>query len=286
MAAIFRNSDFVRKSYLYTEIKTMSEKITSLSNPKIKNLVKLGKGRGRDRKEHFIFEGLKEIELAMLSGIDILSVFYCVEIAPEKDLRQVLDAIPESRHIQITPEIFAKVAYRDTTGGIVFMAKTRYATLSEINLPVNPLVLVLESVEKPGNLGGILRTADAAGVDLVIVCDPLTDLYNPNIIRNSLGCIFTVPVVVCTSEEALAFLRNHHIRVLVTDLQHSQNYHLIDYRLPSAFVMGTEHSGTSPFWLNAADLRIKIPMLGKIDSLNVSTSTAVLVYEAVRQRCL
>jgi TrmH family RNA methyltransferase len=275
---------FVRKSYLYSEIKAMSEKITSLSNPKVKNLVKLGKGRGKDRKENFIFEGLKEIELALQSGIEILSVFYCEEIAPEKDLLQVLASIPQSKQIQITPEIFAKVAYRDTTGGILFLANTRYLTFSEVRLPENPLVLVLESVEKPGNLGGILRTADAAGVDLVIVCDPLTDLYNPNIIRNSLGCIFTVPVVVCRSEEALAYLRFNNIRVLVTDLQHSQNYHQIDYRLPSAIVMGTEHSGTSPFWLHAADLRIKIPMLGKIDSLNVSTSTAVLVYEAVRQR--
>lgn len=262
----------------------MPELITSHTNPKVKNLVRLGKGRGKDRKESFIFEGLKEFELALCAGIEIESVFYCEDVCDKETIKILSDNFDQHKLFKITAEIFARIAYRDSTGGILVLAKSHYLGISDIHLPENPLVLVLESVEKPGNLGGILRTADAAGVDLVMVCDPLTDLYNPNIIRNSLGCVFTVPVVVCPSEEAVKFLKDNNIQILVTDLNTQHNYNEINYRRSSAIVMGTEHDGTSATWLDIADIRVKIPMLGRIDSLNVSTSTAILVYEAVRQR--
>ena len=148
----------------------------------------------------------------------------------------------------------------------------------------NPLVVVLESVEKPGNLGAILRSADAAGVDAVIVCDPLTDLYNPNLIRASIGALFTVPTAVCTSGECIAFLKERGIRILTAQLQDSSEYYDCDMRQPTAIVMGTEATGLTPQWRQAADAHIRIPMLGRLDSLNVSVSAAILMYEAVRQR--
>ena len=168
------------------------------------------------------------------------------------------------------------------------MAKCKDHTLSTINYQLstknNPLVVVLESVEKPGNLGAILRTAEAAGVDAVIVCDPLTDLYNPNLIRASIGGVFSVPTVVCNSKECIAFLKEHQIRILTAQLQDSYDYYDYDMRHATAIVMGTESTGLTNIWREAADAHIRIPMLGRLDSLNVSVSAAILMYEAVRQR--
>jgi TrmH family RNA methyltransferase len=148
----------------------------------------------------------------------------------------------------------------------------------------NPLVVVLEGVEKPGNLGAILRTAEAAGVDAVIVCDPLTDLYNPNLIRASIGGVFSVPTAVCPSEECIAFLKSNGIKILTAQLQDSYEYYDYDMMQATALVMGTESTGLTQQWREAADAHIRIPMLGRLDSLNVSVSAAILMYEAVRQR--
>jgi TrmH family RNA methyltransferase len=262
----------------------MYEYISSPSNPKVKNLIKLGKGRGKDRKDFFVFEGVKEIELAMEANIDIQTVFFCKDIIEDAVFSSIVHRIDKRKIFEISRDIFAKIAYRDTTGGILVVAKPQYMTLNEVELSDNPLVLVLESVEKPGNLGGILRTADAAAVDAVIVCDPLTDLYNPNIIRSSLGTVFSVQIVACRSDEAIQWLRKEQIKILVTDLNTVENYHQVDFSIPCALVMGTEHDGISTKWLDVADQKIKIPMLGKIDSLNVSTSTAILAYEARKQK--
>ncbi|MCX6272861.1 MAG: RNA methyltransferase [Bacteroidetes bacterium] len=259
----------------------MSLLITSPTNPKVKSLIKLGKGRGKDRKELFVFEGVKEIELALKAGIEIHSFFYCRDIVEAEVLDGFID--PEVAY-EIAPAIFSKVAYRESTGGMLVVGRSKYLGLEEVKLGRIPLVLVLESVEKPGNLGGILRTADAAGVDAVLLCDPLTDLFNPNIIRSSLGTIFTVQVVTCASEEAIQWLRQKGIRICSTDLNTDYYYHQVDYTAPTAIVMGTEHDGLSQRWLSVADQKIKIPMLGVIDSLNVSTSAAILVFEAKRQR--
>ncbi len=262
----------------------MYERITSHANPKVKDLIKLGKGRGKDRKELFIIEGLKEIELAVESGIEFQSIFFCREIIEEQTFIHITERVNSRNIFEITSGIFARIAYRETTGGILMVAHARYRSLDQIKLNKNPLVLILESVEKPGNLGGIIRTADAAAVDAVILCDPLTDLYNPNIIRSSLGTIFSVQVVACSSDEAIKWLKEQNIRILATDLNTDYNYHQVDFFDPCAIVMGTEHDGISNKWLSVAEQKIKIPMLGKIDSLNVSTSAAILAYEARKQK--
>jgi len=181
-------------------------------------------------------------------------------------------------------EIYAKVAYREGTEGIIAEVKSKHLTLEDLKLKDNPLVMVLEGVEKPGNLGAVLRSADAAGADAVIICDPLTDIYNPNLIRASIGAVFTVPVVCCSSEEAIAFLKARDIRILTAQLQDSSPYYNVDMTCGTALVMGTEATGLTPVWRAAADAHILIPMLGRLDSLNVSVSAAILLYEAVRQR--
>ena len=185
---------------------------------------------------------------------------------------------------QLSKEIYSKVAYREGTEGIIAEVKAKYLTLDDLALKENPLVMVLEGVEKPGNLGAVLRSADAAGADAVIICDPLTDLYNPNLIRASIGAVFTMPVVCCSSEDAIAFLKARGIRILTAQLQDSSPYYDVDMTCGTALVMGTEATGLTPVWRIAADVHILIPMLGRLDSLNVSVSAAILLYEAVRQR--
>jgi TrmH family RNA methyltransferase len=178
------------------------------------------------------------------------------------------------------------MAYRESTEGIIAIAKYKEHNLSNLSIQSNrsPLIIVLERVEKPGNLGAILRTAEAAGVDAVIVCDPLTDLYNPNLIRASIGGVFSVPTVVCTSEECIGFLKANKINILTAQLQDSYEYYDYDMTAATAIVMGTESTGLTQKWREAADAHIRIPMLGRLDSLNVSVSAAILMYEAVRQR--
>ena len=191
----------------------------------------------------------------------------------------------------VTPQVYEKMAYRGSTEGIIAIAKSKNHSLSSLLTPhssllekKDPLIIILERVEKPGNLGAILRTAEAAGVDAVIVCDPLTDLYNPNLIRASIGGVFSVPTVVCTSEECIAFLKAHDITILTAQLQDSYEYYDYDMTKATAIVMGTESTGLTQQWREAADAHIRIPMLGRLDSLNVSVSAAILMYEAVRQR--
>ena len=190
----------------------------------------------------------------------------------------------QSSIFHISKDLYEKVAYRGSTEGIIAEVKAKYPTLDDLALKENPLVMVLEGVEKPGNLGAVLRSADAAGADAVIICDPLTDLYNPNLIRASIGAVFTVPVVCCSSEDAIAFLKARGIRILTAQLQDSSPYYDVDMTCGTALVMGTEATGLTPVWRTAADAHILIPMLGRLDSLNVSVSAAILLYEAVRQR--
>ena len=176
------------------------------------------------------------------------------------------------------------MAYREGTEGVLAEVEVRERRLEDLALGEHPLVIVLESVEKPGNLGAVLRSADAARADAVIVCDPLTDLWNPNLIRASIGGIFTVPTVAATSEETIAWLKAHGIRILTAQLQDSSWYYDVDMTVGTALVMGTESTGLTDLWRRAADAHIRIPMLGRLDSLNVSVSAAILLFEAVRQR--
>jgi len=249
--------------------------ITSVQNARIKHVVALQQKSSLRREEGlFVVEGQREIEHCIACGYEIEELF-------------VLNTISYTGHspaILVSPQVYEKMAYRESTEGIIAVAKTKQHRLKDLSLKDNPLIVVLERVEKPGNLGAILRSAEAAGVDAVIVCDPLTDLYNPNLIRASIGGVFNVPVAVCTSEECIAFLKQRHITILTAQLQDSYEYYDYDMRPATAIVMGTESTGLTQQWREAADAHIRIPMLGRLDSLNVSVSAAILMYEAVRQR--
>ena len=190
----------------------------------------------------------------------------------------------ECTFCSIPRHLYEKVAYRGSTEGVIAELKCKQHGLDSLNIKENPLVVVLEAVEKPGNLGAILRSADAAGADAVIVCDPLTDLYNPNLIRSSIGGIFTVPTAAASSEETIKWLKANNIKIYTAQLQDSEWYYDTDMTKGTAIVMGTEATGLTDVWRKAADAHIKIPMLGRLDSLNVSVSAAILLFEAVRQR--
>ncbi|HMM17508.1 MAG TPA: RNA methyltransferase [Petrimonas sp.] len=258
--------------------------ITSLQNPSVKNIVKLAKSRERKEQQLFVIEGARELSLALQSDYIVESLYVCWEMFEKTKYPSVLDSMEEKNVLDISPEVFGKIAYRENSDGVVAIAKPKLHKLEYIKLSGNPFVIVLEAVEKPGNLGAILRTADAAAVDAVVVCDPQTDLYNPNVVRSSVGGIFTVQTAVCSSADAAAWLKANNISSYAAELQAAEFYQDIDFRMPSAIVMGTEAEGLTGFWLKNATKRIKIPMRGKIDSLNVSVSTAVLTFEAMRQR--
>jgi TrmH family RNA methyltransferase len=261
------------------------EKITSLQNNRIKNILKLS-AKNRERKEQglFVLEGARELSLALTGSYQFDSVYICPALFEKTAYPDVLHTLPGNILFEVPETVFQKIAYRESSDGILALAKPRSHTLSGLDLSENPFIILLEAVEKPGNLGAILRTADAAGVDAVIVCDPLTDIYNPNVVRSSVGCLFTVPVAVCSSLEALKFLQQKQIKCFAAELTANQWYNDTDFTQPSAIVMGTEADGLTPFWINNADDRIKIPMRGVIDSLNVSVSAAIITFEAKRQR--
>jgi TrmH family RNA methyltransferase len=261
------------------------EKITSLQNNRIKNIHKLSaKSRERKAQGLFVLEGARELSLALTGQYHIDSVYFCPELFKKSAYPDLIYSIPQDILFEVTPAIFSKIAYREDSDGLLAVARLQPHRLSGLKLTDNPFLILMEAVEKPGNLGAILRTADAAKVDAVVVCDPLTDLYNPNVIRSSVGCLFTVQVAVCSNREALAFLRSKQIKSFAAELTATQMYHTVDFTSPSAIVVGTEADGLTSFWLENADSRIKIPMRGVIDSLNVSVSTAILTFEARRQR--
>src|SRR6185295_18612592 len=229
----------------------MHFKITSTQNPKVKSLLALEKPRERRRQQLFIIEGKKEISLALQAGYKIGNLFYCLDIVPEKDLAAL--GIDDKLLVPVTQEVFDKIAVRENSGGVIAVAEMKTFRLEEIKLNKTPLVLVLESVEKPGNLGAILRTSDAAGVDAVIICDPQTDFYNPNVIRSSLGCVFTKAIASATSDEAIDWLTKNKINIYGTYLKASRPYYEIDFTKPSAVVLGTEATGLSDAWAKNAN---------------------------------
>lgn len=261
------------------------ESITSAQNPKIKSLLALQeKSRERREKKLFVVEGRRELFHCMEAGYEPHAIFYCPDIIPEDEIKGIADRCSCS-FFEIPQHLYDKVAYRGGTEGVVAEMHCKDMSLQSLALKENPLIVVLESVEKPGNLGAVLRSADASGVDAVIVCDPLTDMYNPNLIRSSIGAIFTVPVATASSEETINWLKEKDIRIFTAQLQDSEWYYDTDMSKGTAIIMGTEATGLTDIWRKAADAHIKIPMLGKLDSLNVSVSAAILMFEAVRQRC-
>lgn len=273
----------------FAPIMQIQDTITSTQNPKIKALMLLQqKSSCRREQRLFVVEGRRELMHCLSRGYEADTLFLCPEILrAEPEYGRLMDTLPKCRTIQVSPNVYERIAYRGGTEGIVATIRMKGHGLDTLPVPADghaPLYVVLESVEKPGNLGAILRSADAAGVDAVIVCDPLTDLYNPNLIRSSLGGIFSVPTVACTSQECIEHFRQEGIRILTAQLQDSSLYYDTDMTLPTAIVMGTEATGLTTRWREAADAHIRIPMLGILDSLNVSVSAAILMFEAVRQR--
>jgi TrmH family RNA methyltransferase len=271
------------------------QEITSAQNPKIKETVALmEKSKERRAQKLFVVEGIREVAACIRNGYTIKSIFFNSQIVTPQQIENLFPDNPSldlnsTQLFSLSPAAYSKIAYRENTEGIVAVVEEKRLQLQEVKFGrqwKQPLVLVVESVEKPGNLGALLRTADACGIDAVLVCDPLTDLYNPNLIRSSLGGIFTNQVVACSNEEALEWLRHNNINIFTAQLQDSEWYYDTNMAAPTAIVMGTESTGLTNFWREASNAKIKIPMLGELDSLNVSVSAAVLCYEAVRQRNL
>ena len=260
------------------------ENITSAQNPKVRTLLELQeKSKARRKTGLFVVEGRRELLHCIEAGYEPHTVFVCTEILKEKELEEIAGKC-DCNFIDLPQHLYDKVAYRGGTEGVIAELHCKEMTLESLKLKESPLVVVLEAVEKPGNLGAVLRSADASGVDAVIVCDPLTDMYNPNLIRSSIGAIFTVPTATATSDETIAWLKAKGIKIYTAQLQDSEWYYDTDMKGGTAIVMGTEATGLTGTWRKAADAHIKIPMLGKLDSLNVSVSAAILIFEAVRQR--
>lgn len=272
----------------------MPTPITSPQNGRIKNLVKLQNRRQRDAQRLMLVEGVREAALALANGFMPEEAYICPELArgaaatAVADQLHHLDKTGHSPLFTITPDLFAKVAYRGESGGVLLLIPYWIRPLASLLLPPNPLLVIIEGGEKPGNLGAILRTADAAGVDAVIISETETsegtDIFNPNVIRASLGALFTVPVTAVPANELILWLRKQHIHIAAATPQGEELYTAVNLQKPVALVMGSEANGLSQTWLDAADTRLLIPMHGQVDSLNLSVSTALLLYEVVRQR--
>ena len=259
----------------------MEEIIVSTSNPRIKNVIKLKeKSSERKAQDLIVVEGAREILRAKESCYEIKTLFVC-DIVNQKRHKEIF--LDVNHLVRVSKEVFEKIAYRENSDGLLALVKPKHLRLSDLKLSATPLLVILESVEKPGNLGAIARTADGAGVDAMIVCDAKTDIYNPNTVRSSIGCIFSKQIVAATSEEVQKFLKEKNIIPYAAALTGKKSYNEADFTKSCALVFGTEAAGLSQTWLSSVE-QIKIPMLGNVDSLNVSASCAVMVYEAVRQR--
>lgn len=263
----------------------MTRIISSIQNPQIKNVLLLGeKPRARKEQNRIVIEGLREISLAFTSGYVITDLFIAPGLVSATDMRSLVSLAASVNPVEISQDVFNRMAYRRDSGGLIALAEPKRLTLKDLVVRDPAILLVLETVEKPGNLGALLRTADAADLDAVIICDPQTDIYNPNAIRSSIGCVFTMQVVTESSENTLSWMLAKGIRMFGTALSATHHYHESDFTGPVAIIMGSEAYGLSETWLDGADDLIKIPMKGKIDSMNVSASAAIVIFEALRQR--
>jgi len=259
------------------------KQITSIQNPFIKSLAVLQeKAKARKQSGTFLIEGKREIELAIKGNYELETILFLPELITETEINKLVKNNIEL--FEITKEVYQKLAYRDTTEGILAVAKTKILALNDLKLPENALILVMESIEKPGNIGAMLRTCDAANIDAVIIANPKTDLYNPNIVRSSVGCLFTNQIASDTTENVIQFLKDKKIAIFGATLQNSNFYHTQDYTTASALVVGTEATGLTQAWRDNATQNIIIPMQGEIDSMNVSVASAILLFEAKRQR--
>lgn len=257
--------------------------ITSPTNPRLKHIAALRQRRDRDRAQQLLVEGADELALAFASGAQAEMLVVCPALQDQPERLAAWQPLARET-LRVTPALFKKIAYRDHPDGWLAVFTLPQRTLANLSLSNNPLILVVEGVEKPGNLGAMFRSADAAGVDALVVCDPLTDVANPNTVRASRGTVFTVPWAVSPSAAVAAWLQAHHIQRVAATPQASTRYTDINWLGPMAVVVGEEHNGLSKTWLTQADLCVQIPMVGRVNSLNVSTAATLLLYEAVRQR--
>lgn len=260
------------------------KEITSVQNSYVKNILKLQeKSRERKKQGLFIIEGKREISLAIKGAYEFDTVLYYSELISENEILHLFNQ--NINRIEISKEVYQKIAYRDSTEGIIAIAKTKDFSLTNVKFKNDkPLILVAEATEKPGNIGALLRTADAANIDAVFIANPKTDLYNSNVIRSSVGCVFTNQIATGTSEEVIAFLEENKVQIFAATLQNSNEYHIENYTKPSAIIVGTEATGLTDVWREKATQNINIPMQGEIDSMNVSVSAAIILFEAKRQR--
>ncbi len=259
------------------------KKIESIQNPLIKSILQLQeKSRARRTANSFIIEGVREIQLAKAGGYKITTILFQSDLLSENLLREFQSISPEI--ISISKEVYQKLAYRESTEGVLAIAQSKSLELSDLVLKENPLILVAEATEKPGNIGAILRSADAANIDAVIIANPKTDIYNPNVIRSSVGCVFTNQIALGTTQQTIEFLKQNGIAFYSATLQDSTSYHTLDYTGPTAFVVGTEATGLSQDFRDHSQKNIIIPMSGQIDSMNVSVAASILLFEAKRQR--
>lgn len=263
--------------------------ITSSQNPKIKQLVSLRERRDRDKEGLFLIEGFREVTRAFENGIPISQLFYCPDYFLGENEPFLIEQIRQmgSAVYRCGSRVFRNLSYRDRPDGLIAIApqlRRGLADLPPIAPGTSPLFLIAEAIEKPGNLGSILRSCDAAGASGVIVCDRCTDIYNPNVVRASVGTLFTQPIVEATSAETFLWLQEKKVKIVAATPSAKVDYFDVDLRGPIAIAVGTEQVGLSEIWMHAADLKVKIPMNGKADSLNVATATTLLLYEVYRQR--
>lgn len=265
----------------------MEQRLTSLQNPRVKAVVKLARRPHRDETGLMVVEGYRELKRALENGWKPKALFFCPELYLGKNEPELVERCRAAGAdiFECSERVFRKMAYRDRPEGLLATGPQIRRKLSDLRLSSpQPLILVAESLEKPGNLGTLLRSADAAGADAVIVCDPTTDINNPNVVRASIGALFAVPVAEADSQEALAWLRERRIQVVAASPHAEIEYTSVDFTRPTAIVVGSEQYGLKSYWLENADVRVRIPMYGQADSLNVSAAGTILLFEAVRQR--
>ena len=261
--------------------------ITSLQNPKLKQVVKWRDRRDRDRDQVVLLEGYRALSRALAAGFGVHEVFYCPELYVGTHEGQLLAALASrgAQLIQVAPVPFAKMTYRDRPEGLLGIGHQIHRTLADIpRKDTPPFLLVADQIEKPANLGTMLRSADAAGVDALVLCDPRTDLWNPNVVRASTGVLFSMPIPECTSRQAFKYLKDNHIQILATTPHAEKLFTEVDLTGPVAMVVGSEQVGLSSLWMDHADLQVRLPMMGAADSLNVATATTISLYEVLRQR--
>jgi RNA methyltransferase, TrmH family len=257
--------------------------LESTKNDLIKSLIQLEKARERKKSGLFLVEGLRELNLALDNGYEVEKIFVCPDFFSIDEAQTQINNT-NAEWISIGPEVADKLFYRKGIANVLGLVKSQSKTLDKLPIKENPLLLVIEEVEKPGNLGAMMRTADASGANGVIICDPATDIFNPNVVRSSLGCIFSVPIAVASTDETLQYLKRNKIRSFAAHLEATKSHFAANFSKGTAIVVGSEADGLTDIWRTASSEMIKIPMLGQHDSMNVSNAAAVLLYEAVRQR--